>query len=47
MDSVELARQVAAELHAHLVESGANPWAPYEFVVAEPQQCEIVKRNTT
>lgn len=35
MDSVELARQVAAELHAHLVESGANPWAPYEFVVAE------------
>ena len=35
MDSVELARQIAAELHAQLVESGVDPWAPYEFVVAE------------
>ncbi|SFL69412.1 Superfamily I DNA or RNA helicase [Desulfomicrobium norvegicum] len=35
MDCVELARQVAAELHASLVASGADPWTPYEFAVAE------------
>lgn len=35
MDSVELARQIAAELHARLVASGADPWSPYEFAVAE------------
>ena len=35
MDSVELARQVAAELHARLVASGADPWSPYDFAVAE------------
>lgn len=38
MDSVELARQVAAELHANLVESGADPWSPYDFVVAEARR---------
>ncbi|NKN09564.1 UvrD-helicase domain-containing protein [Rhizobium laguerreae] len=38
MDGVELARQVAAELHAHLVESGSNPWSPYDFVVAEAKR---------
>lgn len=35
MDGVELARQVAAELHARLVASGVDPWSPYEFAVAE------------
>jgi superfamily I DNA/RNA helicase len=35
MDSVELARQVAAELHARLVASGADPWLPYDFAVTE------------
>lgn len=35
MDGVELARQVAAELHARLVDTGADPWKPYEFAVAE------------
>lgn len=35
MDGVELARQVAAELHARLVASGADPWSPYDFAVAE------------
>ncbi|MHC2708559.1 superfamily I DNA/RNA helicase [Bradyrhizobium diazoefficiens] len=35
MDGVELARQIAAELHARLVAAGANPWSPYEFAVAE------------
>ncbi|MBM2713493.1 UvrD-helicase domain-containing protein [Mesorhizobium caraganae] len=34
MDSVELARQVAAELHARLVASGSDPWSPYDFAVA-------------
>lgn len=38
MESVELARQVAAELHAHLVESCADPWSPYDFVVAEAKR---------
>jgi superfamily I DNA/RNA helicase len=35
MDGVELARQVASELHARLVAAGADPWSPYEFAVAE------------
>ncbi len=38
MDSVELARQIAAELHARLVASGADPWSPYDFAVAEAKQ---------
>lgn len=38
MDIVELARQVAAELHARLVASGANPWSPYDFAVAEAKR---------
>lgn len=38
MDSVELARQVAAELHARLVASGADPWSPYDFAVAEARR---------
>jgi superfamily I DNA/RNA helicase len=38
MDSVELARQVAAELHARLLASGADPWSPYDFAVAEAKR---------
>jgi Zn-dependent peptidase ImmA (M78 family) len=38
MDSVELARQVAAELHAGLVAAGADPWSPYDFAVAEAKR---------
>ncbi|RWH94139.1 MAG: ImmA/IrrE family metallo-endopeptidase [Mesorhizobium sp.] len=38
MDSVELARQVAAELYARLVASGADPWSPYDFAVAEAKR---------
>ena len=35
MDAVELARQIASELHARAVAEGQNPWRPYEFAVAE------------
>ncbi|HHZ8328449.1 TPA: UvrD-helicase domain-containing protein [Pseudomonas aeruginosa] len=38
MDGVEIARQVAAELHARLVASGADPWSPYDFAVAEAKR---------
>lgn len=38
MDGVELARQIAAELHARLVAAGTDPWSPYEFVVAEAKR---------
>src|ERR1700761_9404358 len=38
MDGVELARQIAAELHARLVAGGANPWSPYDFAVAEARR---------
>lgn len=38
MDSVELARQVAAELHARLAALGADPWSPYDFAVAEAKR---------
>jgi superfamily I DNA/RNA helicase len=38
MDGVELARQIAAELHARLVAAGADPWSPYEFAVAEAKR---------
>lgn len=38
MDSVELARQIAAELHARLAASGEDPWSPYTFAVAEAKR---------
>lgn len=46
MDSVELARQVAAQLHARLVASGADPWLPYNFVVAEAERRGIDVEST-
>ena len=38
MDGVELARQIAARLHAEAVARGSDPWRPYEFAVAEAQR---------
>jgi len=35
MDAVELARQIAAELHHQAVERGCDPWRPLDFVRAE------------
>ncbi|MFX6357472.1 hypothetical protein ABTF91_20015, partial [Acinetobacter baumannii] len=46
MDSVELARQVAAELHARLVASGADPGSPYDFAVAEAKRRGIDVERT-
>lgn len=37
MDGVELARQIAAELHARGVAAGRDPWKPYDFAVAEAE----------
>jgi superfamily I DNA/RNA helicase len=34
MDGVELARQVAAEIHGRLIADGADPWSPYDLAVA-------------
>lgn len=41
MDTVELARQAAAELHAQAVARGCDPWKPYEFVLAEAKRREL------
>lgn len=38
MDAVELARQIAADLHRQAVANGHDPWRPYEFVIAEAQR---------
>ena len=38
MDGVELARQIAVELHRNSVARGADPWSPYAFVVAEAER---------
>lgn len=38
MDAVEVARQVAADLHARAVATGLDPWHPYAFVMAEAQR---------
>ncbi|HHH0295192.1 TPA: UvrD-helicase domain-containing protein [Yersinia enterocolitica] len=38
MQAVELARKAAAALHDQAVASGHNPWAPYEFAVAEAKR---------
>ena len=35
MDAIELARQLAAQLHSDAVARGLNPWRPYEFAVGE------------
>lgn len=33
MDSIELARQHAWQLHSKAIQLGRNPWSPYEFAV--------------
>lgn len=38
METVELARQRAAQLHADLVAKGRDPWKPYEFAAAEAKR---------
>ena len=35
MDAVELARQIAADLHDRAVANGHDPWKPYQFATAE------------
>jgi superfamily I DNA/RNA helicase/Zn-dependent peptidase ImmA (M78 family) len=37
MDAIELARQVAAELHMQALANGRNPWQPYTFAKAEAE----------
>lgn len=46
MGGVELARQVAAGLHLRAVARGADPWRPYEFVVAEAESRGIYVERT-
>lgn len=41
MDGVELARQVAADLHRQAVANGLDPCRPYEFVVAEANRRDL------
>src|SRR4051794_22798794 len=41
MDGVELARQVAADLHRQAVGRGLDPWRPYEFALAEAQRRDL------
>ena len=38
MDGVEIARQIAAELHREAAETGTDPRLPYEFAVAEAKR---------
>jgi superfamily I DNA/RNA helicase len=41
MDAAELARQIAAKLHAEAVAIGLDPWRPYDFAVAEAKRRDI------
>ena len=41
MDGVELARQIAADLHRNAVERGLDPWSPYAFAVSEAERRDI------
>jgi Zn-dependent peptidase ImmA (M78 family) len=41
MDAVELARQIASELHARAVVAGQDPWRPYDFAVAEVKRRDL------
>ena len=44
MDAIEVARQRAAELHEELVQLGARPTEPYEFVRCEAERRDIEVR---
>lgn len=46
MDAVELARQIAADLHTKLAEKGGNPTRPYEFACAEASRRGIDVERT-
>lgn len=46
MDSVEITRRVAAELHAQAVERGNDFWSPYRFAVAEADRRGIDVEQT-
>jgi superfamily I DNA/RNA helicase len=41
MDSIEIARQIASDLHTQAVAKGEDPLHPYAFVVAEATRREI------
>ena len=41
MDGIELARQIATDLHIQAVGRGENPFIPYQFVIAEAKRQEI------
>lgn len=47
MDSVELARQIAGQLHAQAVADGSNPCDPYAFVLAEAKLQGVDVEPTT
>lgn len=47
MDGIELARQIASELHTQAVARGNDPRSPYAFVVAEAQRRELDVEPTT
>jgi len=42
MDAIELARQLASDLHQRGVAEGCDPWDPYAFAVAAAQRHGIV-----
>lgn len=46
MDAVELARQIASDLHARAVALGDDPWRPYEFAVAEGRRRDLDVEST-
>ena len=41
MDGIELARQIATDLHTQAVSRGENPFQPYQFAVAEAERREV------
>jgi superfamily I DNA/RNA helicase len=47
MDGIELARQVAADLHTQAVARGEDPHHPYTFVLAEAKRRDIDVEKTT
>lgn len=47
MDAVEIARQIAAELHARAVERGNDPWNSYTFAVAEARRRDLDVETTS
>lgn len=47
MDGIELARQVAADLHTQAVARGEDPQHPYVFVVAEAKRRDIDVEKAT